>query len=119
MLYQQAVALSCSHIGGDLLIVHTAITSLEQLANVVTISGSLTIAWNHNLVNFTGMSSLTSIGSLHITNNGVLASLDGLLALNAVAGSVYVDNNAQLVDVLGIHFVVSRWIHCSFNFINR
>ena len=62
--YEQAIALNCTHIGGDLLILHIADATLVQLSGLETVAGSLTIALNTVLSSLTGLEMLTSVGDL-------------------------------------------------------
>jgi surface protein len=100
--YEQATALNCTHIGGDLLILHTAVTTLALLSGLATVTGSLTIALNTALSSLAGLETLTSIRALSIVHNNALVDLHGLSNVAAVSGNIYVVENNQLADIHGL-----------------
>jgi len=79
------------------------ICSFEQLSCLQDVEGSIRIAQNHmELVNLEGLNRLAHIrGTLTIEHNSVLATLEGLEALEAVGG-LYLNENERLVSVEGL-----------------
>jgi surface protein len=102
VLYEQAVALNCTHIGGDLLILQTGVATLAQLSGLATVGGTLTIALNYALSSLTGLESLTTVGALTIVDNDALVDLHGLSNVTAVSRGVYVFENSQLANINGL-----------------
>lgn len=98
----------CTIIDGNLTIDPTAessflslqqtdpIVSLQPLASVTTITGSLTIR-NTSLVNFNGLQSLTVIGgSLTVFGNNALVSM-AALSITSIGGDIVIQANVVLV----------------------
>ena len=102
LFYSQAVALQCTDISGDLVILHEAITTLEALSCLVSVGGTVIIAYNSALASLAGLSSLSFVGgSLSILDNGALRSLDGLHALVKI-GTLHVEGNVLLSEASGV-----------------
>jgi surface protein len=104
--YEQAIFSNCTHIGGDLLILHTAVATLAQLSGVATVAGSLTIALNSALSSLAGLETLTVVGSLTIALNPALSSLTGLESITSI-GELSITTNDALVNLHGLSNVVA------------
>lgn len=100
--YDQAVALGCTSIGGNLLIVQIAATTLSSLSSLTSVAGTLMIYFNGALNSLTGLNSLASVGTLSIVDNDALTDLNGLSSLTSVSGSIDIRENAQLRDTMGL-----------------
>src|SRR5690606_2944469 len=72
---------NCTEISGDLVIQGSAITNLNGLANITSITGNLVINQTSALQNLNGLSGLQSVGgSIGIVQTGLL-NLNGLSAV--------------------------------------
>lgn len=85
------------HIGGNLDIRVSDLTSLAGLESLTTVDGHLHITLNSKLTDLTGLSGLTTVGgdSVEISSNPALVSAT-LPALSSVAGELIIDGNTAL-----------------------
>ncbi|QHI38483.1 hypothetical protein IMCC3317_38760 [Kordia antarctica] len=100
-------------VGRSLVIENTGLTTLDGLQNITaignpTLSYSLTINNNPNLVSLQALSGLTSLTeSLIITNNASLPNLLGLEGLASLEGTVTITGNANLQSLTGLDNLTS------------
>ncbi|MFA7444660.1 MAG: hypothetical protein WCY89_01840, partial [Flavobacteriaceae bacterium] len=93
---------NCTEISGDLVIQGSAITNLNGLANITSITGNLVINQTSALQNLNGLSGLQSVGgSIGIVQTGLL-NLNGLSAVTAVGGDIGIQGNLALTDISGL-----------------
>jgi len=100
---------SCTEIGGDLIIISSAInaiSSLEGLSQLTAINGDLRMADNSLLLNLSGLENLESLtGSLLIFENNALEDLNALSNLTSIGGSLSVGKNDNLISLFGLHSI--------------
>jgi hypothetical protein len=90
-------------IGGFSIYSNDALTSLDGLGNITSISGDLWIKENDALTNLSGLENLASIGKhMYIENNKAITSLSGLGNLASVGKDMYILNNAALTSLSGL-----------------
>lgn len=96
----------CSHILGNVFIEEAlfgAITNLDSLVQIDSISGNLAIRYNNALGSLKGLQQLEFIGGdLFLITNTSLSSLNGLRNLTSVGGSVSIFSNDALLDLGGL-----------------
>ncbi len=92
---------SCDRVTGDLRIQHSTLSSLEQLAQLRSVAGTLEISGNSELDDLQGLEQLTSVGALEIRDNAELDSLTGLDQLRSVS-SIDISDNAELENLEGL-----------------
>ena len=87
---------TCASISGNLSIQGTSLTTLDGLSALTFIGGSLSISDNHSLRSLNGLNALSAATSLSIHNNDALTNLQGLNALEAVGESLDIRSNDAL-----------------------
>lgn len=96
----------CKHILGNVFIEETlfgAITNLDSLRQLDSISGNLAIRYNNALSSLKGLQELEFVGGdLFLITNTSLSSLNGLRNLGFVGGSVSIFSNDALLDLGGL-----------------
>ncbi|MEO1213672.1 MAG: T9SS type A sorting domain-containing protein [Bacteroidota bacterium] len=96
----------CSHILGNVFIEEVrfgAITNLDSLAQLDSISGNLAIRYNNTLNSLKGLQQLEFVGgALSLITNPSLSSLNGLRSLKSVGGSLSIFSNDALLDLGGL-----------------
>jgi len=103
-------AFNCTHVTGNVSFWTSIdiVTNLDGLSELQSVGGSLTIAYNANLLNVDGLSSLTSVGgSFYLTGPSLLTNLDGLSALRSVGGNLDLFANHALLNVDGLSGLTS------------
>ena len=106
--FAQAAELNCTHVSGDLVVTNARVPTLEALAHLVRVEGSLYIFANPFITNLAGLGALVYVGgSFTIAGNDAIQSFDGLSAL-ATVGSVSVQSNSRLLNWLGLCGVASN-----------
>lgn len=103
---------TCTQLQGNVSIVGYAITNLDGLSNITSISGSLSITYSNYLTTLDGLSSLTNIGGeLNISYNTALTHLNGLSSLTSInSGRLSLYNNSVLSDITGLSNINSETI---------
>jgi cysteine-rich repeat protein len=97
-------------INGDLTILGNSLPNLNGLSNLVTVTGTINISGNNSLTSFAGMTSLQTAGDLDISSNDVLNDLSSLVSLAAVNGRIYITNNAVLASLNGLQNIAPNSI---------
>ncbi|HKU43588.1 MAG TPA: hypothetical protein VJR89_35740, partial [Polyangiales bacterium] len=77
------------------------LTSLDGLQGITRVTDTL-IVWGGQLQNFSGLSGLTSVGTLEIAQQQAATSLSSLEGLNAVTWSLNVHHNPKLTSLAGL-----------------
>ena len=96
---------ACNQITGSLWIGPASddITSLEALAGITSIGGSLFIEENAFLTDLNGLQNINSIGGdLKIANNAVLNNIDGLASLTGTLDDLVIQHNDALTNLDGL-----------------
>lgn len=97
--FAQLAGVAC--INGDLLITNLASSSFEPLPDLQTVTGTVVIAGNRDLVSLDGLT-LQQVGTSYIVQaNGTLADLTSLGALRK-SGPIQIVANDSLVDLSGL-----------------
>ena len=97
------VGLENAHQLASLSITGNAISNLNGLNNLQSVSTTLGIAYNPNLNDLTALSMLQSAGNVGIANNNVLVSLNGLNALTSInTDGIYLQYNNSLTDLTAL-----------------
>ena len=99
-------------VNGDLLIGKLSsdesnISNLNNLSNLTTVTGSLIIRRNPELVNLDGLNGLTSIGELDVSNNTAIGQIDALNNLTSIGGNISFYDNWSLHNVNGLNKLTS------------
>src|SRR5260221_13840711 len=110
-----ATTYACAVITGTLTISGNDITNLDSLRFLPRVEHDLIISNNPNLIDLTGLSSLTYAGAggagpypgAHIGYNPKLTNLDGLNKLSSVAGVLAIYNNDALTNLDGLSSLMS------------
>src|SRR5258706_7002770 len=110
-----ATTYACAVITGTLTISGNDITNLDSLRSLTRVEHDLIISNNPNLIDLTGLSSLSYVGAggagpypgAHITYNPKLPNLDGLNKLAFIAGMLEISNNDTLTNVDGLSLLAS------------
>ena len=91
------------NVGGSLEITSNgALTNLDGLANISSVGDYLYIGFNPSLTNLISLANLTSVGDyLYITSNNDLTNLDGLANLTSVGDYLYITSNKDLTNLDG------------------
>lgn len=76
-----------------------AIQSLSGLEGLANIGETFQIIHNYDLIDFTGLESLQSVGNLYILNNESLESLSGLEILDSINGRLEIKGTSVLNDI--------------------
>src|SRR5690606_9350997 len=92
-------------ISGGITITNTSLVNLNDLSSLTSVGEDLLINFNSELLNLNGLNNLTTIGGyLDINNNSVLENLNGLSGLTTIeGGKFYIEANAQLTNIVGLH----------------
>ncbi len=94
----------CTILNGDVEISGNDITNLYGLSDVTSI-GHLVISENPLLINLSGLNSLTSVtglGGIYIEDNPTLTSLEGLESLTSNGGQLVIESNDALTNLTGL-----------------
>lgn len=84
-------------VGGELRVAfHDQLTSLSGLASLRSVGALFFVGSNSKLTTLDGLQQLRSVGDLWIVGNSSLQSLQGLSALESVAGDVSILHNSML-----------------------
>jgi len=83
------------------------IVDLSPLSGLQSVTSGLIITGNTNLTALTGLSSLTSVGTLNISYNPILTDLTSLSVLTQ-AQSLVLAENGQLADLTGLENI-TQW----------
>lgn len=100
----------CSMINGNLTISGVDINDLQELSVLTSISGSLTLSNNTILSSLNGLEGLTYVGGVGVFSNPQLSDLDGLAGLSgayAISGALNIQNNTSLSSLGGLSGVTS------------
>ena len=91
-------------IGGSLTVrTNSTLKFIDGLANITNVGGSVSITDNQQLQDILGLTNLALIsGSLTINNNDALGNLGGLASLAEVGGGVTISGNEALVQIDGL-----------------
>jgi hypothetical protein len=92
---------------GDLGITERNIVNLSGLENLQSIDGALFIAGCDNLVDFTGLSSLNSYGSLKVNYNQLITSLSSLPLIPPTLAELNLIGNNLLTNIQSLGIVTS------------
>jgi hypothetical protein len=93
----------CNVLEGDVTISGVDITDLDELINVTSIGGDLTVQGNPVLNDLTGLDNLGSVGSdLNISGNDSLTTLIGLGSLTTIGGDATISDNYHFNDFIGL-----------------
>jgi hypothetical protein len=76
-----------------------AIQSLSGLEGLTSIGETFQLIYNYNLVNFTGLDNLQSVGDLYIYSNDSLQSLSGLENLATIHDNLEIKGTTKLNDI--------------------
>ncbi|GLR15917.1 GEVED domain-containing protein [Portibacter lacus] len=90
----QVDTFSQTEVIGNLIITGADITNLDSLSALSSVTGYFTISNNPELLNLEGLSSLASIGRLHISYNESLLSLEGLSSLTSLEQMSIISNES-------------------------
>jgi len=86
---------------------NNSLANLDGLSNLSSVI-NLLISDNTALTNLDGLSNLTSVGNdLDVINNPALTNLDGLGSLTSLSGGLRVDNNCALTNLDGLANITS------------
>jgi hypothetical protein len=94
----------CTELNGNVKISGNDITNLYGLSDVTSI-GYLVISENPLLINLSGLNSLTSVtglGGIYIEDNPTLTSLEGLESLTSNGGQLVIESNDALSNLMGL-----------------
>ena len=84
-----------------------ALTDLSGLSNLETVFGDLTMV-SSRFANLDGLSSLTKVGdSLILTNDSLLTNIDGLSGLEDIDGGLKITDNNVLANINGLSNLTS------------
>ncbi|MEM6806586.1 MAG: T9SS type A sorting domain-containing protein [Bacteroidota bacterium] len=96
----------CSHILGNVFVEEAffgAITNLDSLLQIDSISGNLFIRYNNTLRSLKGLDQLEFVGGdLFLTTNTSLSSINALKNLQFVQGAISIFSNDALLDLGGL-----------------
>lgn len=80
----------------------TDIVNLDGLADLVSVSGRLSIYGNAQLTNVDGFPALEQVGKLDIVSNDSLVAIDGLNALTTTDSYLLIRINYELTSIRGL-----------------
>ncbi len=93
---------------GDLDIIETSLTNIDNLVFISHIEGSLRIKDNPSLSSLEGLNNLISVGNgLHIVRNDSLTNLEGLNNLTSVGVDMAIRLNPSLTSLEGFNSLIS------------
>ena len=99
---------NCTQIEGEVLINGSAITNLDGLSVVTSVTGPVSILSNVILTSLMGLENLSYIGGgLIIQYNDSLTSLAGLEGLTSIEGGIWFRYNKSLASLSGLDNVTS------------
>ena len=101
VLFQNAVASSCTSISGDLIIANTRTSQLAGDLNLIDIGGSLVVAYNPALTSLTGLRVQRIGGEVSIASNYNLTDVDALAGVS-ITGGVSISANRILLNMQGV-----------------
>ena len=80
---------------------NSALTSIDALLTLTSVSGPLVVNGNPVLTNVDGLAGLTSLpgGALLLQNNASLTDLSGVSGMTSIAASLVISNNDALTDL--------------------
>lgn len=94
---------NCTEINGDVVLDEVAITSLNGLSNITSITGALEIREVPALLTLSGLENLETVGTdLIIREVSGLSNLEALSSLTAVGGEFTVRSCPDLTDLDGV-----------------
>jgi hypothetical protein len=94
---------SLAFVGEDMLVIYNdGLLNLSGLDSLSEIGGRLSVHYNISLKNLQGLENLTSAGSVYISENNSLVSLNGFQNLINISGDLYVTDNPELFSIDGI-----------------
>jgi len=100
---------SVTRIDGPVAVGYNDALSALGFSSLEYVDGYLTVEQNSNLVSIQALSKLHHVGqfsasgmALTIASNNMLTNLDGLQALDTIAGTTTVENNEALMDLDGL-----------------
>jgi len=97
----------CAEITGDLHVVSTGLTDLAGLESLERVGGDMFIEFNSSLVSLNGLQGLESVRSLSIAENHVLESFDGLSRLATVGIETHLFANLKVASLEGLASLVN------------
>lgn len=80
--------------------------NFDSLSSLTRVGGELRISGNASLTDINGLSSLTSVGGLHISANS-LTNIDGLSSLTSVEGNLQISAMSGLSNIDGLSSLTS------------
>ncbi len=89
---------------------NNALASISGLSGIAGFSAGLNIRRNNSLASLQGLAGITSLTSLVMDFNPLLANVDGLSNLASVGNggaSLFIDNNASLTNINGLSALLS------------
>jgi hypothetical protein len=90
-------------LGGDLYFMLPAVTDLSPLSQLESVGGLLWLDdLNHEITDFSGLSSLRSAGSISIVNSTSPTTLSGFEQLSEVTGDLYLSGMNRVTDLSGL-----------------
>lgn len=89
----------CTEVRGNLAI--SGVSSLEPLADLRRVEGTLSISENHRLYTLSGLDALTEVGTLRIEHNRALINAGSLNGLS-LARDVVIARNPRLTKRYGL-----------------
>jgi hypothetical protein len=103
-----AVLSGCTEVTGNLTIQNTALTNLDDLDNLTSVSGNLWLLRNSALTSLSALSNLTSVGgTLSVLYSGALTSLTGLENITTLSGWIEIRSNSALTSLSGLENLTS------------
>lgn len=101
----------CTEIEGNLFIGNLPvcdISNLNGLNSIISIGGTLTIAFADSLTSLAGLENLTTVGKyFEIRENNSLTSFSGLGKLSKIGKSIYLIKNSALTEITGLQHVTT------------
>ena len=89
-------------VGQDLTVMECpSLVSLSGLSNLTEIGAQLNVR-TCPLINLSGMPLLTKLGSLNLTDNASIVNFTGLSGITTIGGWIYLVDNPALVDMTGL-----------------
>jgi len=104
------------HVKGNLVMKGSAVTRLDGLSNLTTISGDLILNLSR-IENLDGLNSLAKVNNIELYGLPNLTSINGLNSLTQVQGRIYISTNSKLTSINGFNAIAR--IGASLHIINN